>query len=703
MIRTALNFIAGVDRKTLETCPATDKMWAAHLGFSLCLSFVVVLGISFHATGYMIADVWTRLLAALVIALTVLMFDRALCQSDWFYQGTLWTKGDGAEAESRQSTWRFGRIAIRLAMSFGLAWVIAMFLELAIFSGTIDDKIERDRVAANQPIYQKIEQFNQQLGGEIDRRQAAIVAMEGLLHNALNEVPAADAAAQGRSSDIEQQIKALAARESELRAEQREIQQTVQRYAADMNAEELGQKLTPTNSGRPGAGPRYEFAKRQKELYQGQIAARDGEIAQLHAKTDELRAAQITVAADSLAARNVERAALEGKRSALQAQIDAARAELKQLEAERVANVEQFRRKALAESYFQEKKDKVDPLTRMAAYQELKNDPKDGGTMALFSWMTRFFIIFLEIVPVVAKIFFSPPSVYAAKIQDEVERARRRIQNAADEPLPEPEPQLAPRIEPGVAKRLFESIFGKAEAPKPQRRDRVTHVPVRDRAARSPLPRLVPLDPAPRPSERPARTSAAAALSSLPAAPAAPIRIEKLTEVPPGALRVEPAMEELPAAIVKRVTEALPAADAASLEVAQHGSPQQEAVPPEVAQPEAPPLRVTRHHVTRHHAAAVAIAADDVLSSDDGHPPAQAGISPAAASLNDSARIAWPPTERPRSAAPSGDLFDNLDRQDMALRPATARPPSSHDGAGAQRNGYVPLQYSLQYELQQRS
>ena len=54
MIQRLLWNIAGVDRATLATCPVTDKVWAAHLGFSLVLSFTVVLGISFHATGYVI-------------------------------------------------------------------------------------------------------------------------------------------------------------------------------------------------------------------------------------------------------------------------------------------------------------------------------------------------------------------------------------------------------------------------------------------------------------------------------------------------------------------------------------------------------------------------------------------------------------------------------------------------------------------------
>jgi len=123
MIRRVLYQIAGVDRATLETCPATDKLWAAQLGFSLCLSFVVVLGISFHATSYVISNLYVRALASLVIALTVFMFDRALYQSDWFYQGFLWRSGADDDAGGGRSTRRFLRVGIRLAMSFGLAWV----------------------------------------------------------------------------------------------------------------------------------------------------------------------------------------------------------------------------------------------------------------------------------------------------------------------------------------------------------------------------------------------------------------------------------------------------------------------------------------------------------------------------------------------------------------------------------------------------
>lgn len=470
MIQRVLGIIAGVDRKTLESCPASDKLWAAHLGASLCLSFIVVLGVSFHASGYMIESVSTRLLVSSVIALTVLMFDRALCQSDWFYQGTLWnTAPIVSNAEAKQTAWRFVRVGIRLAMSFGLAWVIAMFLELAIFSGTINEKIEADRVAANQPIYEKIAKYEGQLSAEVKRRQAGIDELEALHRAALTETPAQEPTTKARADEIDQQIKALNAREVEVRGDIAEIGAGIQRYTVDMNAEEYGLKASPGNSGRPGAGPRYEFARKQREALQAQRAEREAEINQLHLRREELRAAQAKVSVDAVAAREQDRVAIKAKADALQARIDDARLELKQFETQKAVSVEAFRKQALAESYYQDKRDRIDPLTRIAAYQELKNDPKDGGTMTLFSWMTRFFIIFLEIVPVVAKIFFSPPSVYAAKIQAEVERARQRIENNEDLEDDKPTPVVAVAPQPAAAAPLeianVEPV--KAEAPKP--------------------------------------------------------------------------------------------------------------------------------------------------------------------------------------------------------------------------------------------
>lgn len=425
MIRRALFHIAGVDRATLESCPETDKVWAAHLGFALCLSFVVVFGISLHATGYMIADPSMRATVSLVIALTVFMFDRALYQSDWFYQGFFWRSYAEGDAREMRPTRRFLRIAIRLAMSLGLAWVVATFLELAIFSDTITDRIKRDHVTANEPVYQRVAAYQAEIAAEIERKRNDVAALETLYRNELAAAPPVDIPEPADIAELAQQIRVLDAQENDLRFELRQTQEQIRSYAADMNAEQLGQRVSAANSGRPGAGPRYQFARQQKEVYEAQRTAREAEIGALRAKRDDLGVAQARLASDFATRREQARTALQGRRDGIRAQVEQARSALTGLEESRLSRIEEFRQKALAASDFQKLKD--DPLSRMTAYQELKNDPKDGATITLFSWMTKFLIIFLEIVPVVAKLFFSPPSVYALRIQEEVARERQRL------------------------------------------------------------------------------------------------------------------------------------------------------------------------------------------------------------------------------------------------------------------------------------
>lgn len=480
MIQRLFSFIAGVDYKTMSTCPTTDRMWASHLGFSLCLSFTVVFGVSFYATGYMIDSSMIRGLIAFVVALTVLMFDRALCQSDWFYQGVSENRNSEIQThdEVRVSGSRFLRIGARFGISLGFAWVIAMFMELAIFSDTINEKIERDRIANNKPIFDKIEQYESQLLTEIERSRAYVADLELALRNAAAEVPSTDLAAAAGSEENIQQVKRITAREEELRTEIAQLDQSVHRYTEEMNAEEFGQKLFPTNTGRVGIGTRYEFAKRQKEAYEAQLSSRQAELAQLLAKRDEIRKSESSLLVSNLALREQELAMIQAKRESLQANLDKARTTLKQLEVEKAVRIKDFQAKVFAESYFLSKKDYADPLRRIAAYQDLKNDPKDGPIITLFSWMTRFFIIFLEIVPVVAKIFFSPPSVYAAKVQAQIKRERRHAQLVADAPLtapgadddsfvqPRPErrpPSVAPEAVPVSSKESWRPLAPEAE------------------------------------------------------------------------------------------------------------------------------------------------------------------------------------------------------------------------------------------------
>src|SRR4051812_8130711 len=83
-LRAFFSRIAGVDPVALEDCPATDRIWAAQLGFSLVLNFVVVFGLTYYSVGYFLGEVHVRVFVALMVAAVLTTFDRALFQFDWF-------------------------------------------------------------------------------------------------------------------------------------------------------------------------------------------------------------------------------------------------------------------------------------------------------------------------------------------------------------------------------------------------------------------------------------------------------------------------------------------------------------------------------------------------------------------------------------------------------------------------------------------
>jgi len=432
MIQRALCVVAGVDRNTLATCPATDKMWATQLGLSLLISFLVVLGISFHATGYMIENVWLRLLTSAIVALTVFMFDRALYQSDWFSQASVQTSAADQNGKAEATPPRFQRllrVGIRLGISVVLAWIIAVFLELAIFSDTINEKIRRDYLTANQGVFEKIDRYEAQIDAGIAQRRAALAALEAqyAAELAAPQAPPPSSMVEA-AADADRQLKEIGQREQSLRAELREIETALVRHSEEMNAEELGLKLRADQSGRAGLGPRYRFARQQRDIQQALRTTRESELTQLTAERDRMRAEQARLTGE-LSTRP-DQARLDARREGLRNQIEAAKAELTALESTRAARITEFRTQIFASSEYRPQRN--DPLSRMTAYQELKSDPRDGATITLFSWMTKAFVIFLEIAPVLAKMFFAPPSVYGARIQAQVAQGRLQAQREVE-------------------------------------------------------------------------------------------------------------------------------------------------------------------------------------------------------------------------------------------------------------------------------
>ncbi len=370
-----LCLIAGVDHDTISTCPKTDQLWASHLGLALTLSFLVVSGITYHATSYIIESVPIRCIAALVIALTVLMFDRALFQSDWFFQPV--------RSSLRNEPLRWIRIVFRLGISFCLSFALALFLELAIFSDTITERLQQEFRTANASLFQRMADNQARLEHQIVERSEHVRELESGLSNMESD--------SGEPATKRSQAKLL------------ELGEAIAGFEEDRNAELFGQQTREGQTGRAGQGAAYQFAQ-----------------AQIDALTKQKRQVEAEAA--------TYRATISDQRKQLGGQLDSARQELARLMEMRDASLLAYQRDLVEGSpEFQKQKD--DPLARMAAYTELKSDPEQGPTIIFLSWLLRFAVMFLEVAPLAAKMLFGPPTVYATKIRTVLERERRQAES----------------------------------------------------------------------------------------------------------------------------------------------------------------------------------------------------------------------------------------------------------------------------------
>jgi hypothetical protein len=372
LILRPLCFVAGIDYKTLITCPKTDQIWAGHLGLSLFISFLVIFSIALFSTGYVVSEPRLRIAVALVVALTIFLFDRALFQSDWFRKGSSGSILDWIKQQ--------GPLLVRLPISACLAYVLATFLELAVFADTISEKLHADYLAANAPALARIEAFEKKIDDEILARSDVLKGLEDSLAGVLDT---------SKGGAMDEDRRGLENRRLALLEQIAKLQE-------DANAELFGRKIRPDQTGLAGPGPAYQFAIAQIEALEKQ----------LNALEDRLKRQQ-----DSF----------DSKRPAIEAQVATLRAEVGDLRSTRNAKLVAFRAEVTGSTEFRPPKD--DPLARMAAFQALKDDPERGSTIRWFSLLTLLFVGFLEVVPVLAKILFSPMTAYGQLVRAQVEYA----------------------------------------------------------------------------------------------------------------------------------------------------------------------------------------------------------------------------------------------------------------------------------------
>ncbi|MBA3519294.1 MAG: DUF4407 domain-containing protein [Rhizobiales bacterium] len=410
-----LCWIAGVDRHVLASCPGTDRLWATHLGLSLVLSFLVTFGITYHATSYMIEGALPRLGISAIVALVICLFDRALFQADWFDQGA--GQRDARSARVKRAL----RLGLRLGLSVALAYILSIFLELSIFSGPISEKIYEEYTESNRPVLGRVSEFEESLDEEIRSRRENLVALRADLQS--QNPPSLEVANPMRAA-IQQRISAAAESRERLQAELSKARAAIAANRQLMAAEEFGQASGDEPRRQPGRGRNYRYAAEQVA-----IAERDEERLSMELQDlknqetqaiEELSELDRQGRSDAASARSRD----DDWRARILDQIAAEEKATGELEATRTSRIEAFR------STLMQGRDisdfTGDPLARMTAYRKLKEDPDDGATIQIFSWMTKGLIVFLEVMPILAKMVFSPPTVYSLRIRTNVDAEVRQ-------------------------------------------------------------------------------------------------------------------------------------------------------------------------------------------------------------------------------------------------------------------------------------
>lgn len=422
--------IAGIDSELMGRCPKTDSIWGAQLGAWLVISFLLVFMVSLQSMSYLPGietNLPARIVIAVLIASTIFLFDRALYQSDWFCHGYFQRNGL-PQAGDKSTDRKLARIVVRLLISCLVAYGLSTFLELAIFSGSIMDRLEQAHRAANAPSIGKLEQYRKDQEAEVAHQRSTLDAAHdevGAINRELREgvVLHFDAPFQ----DVESQKTGLLSAERQINAEiaarRSEISERKLEVVAETEGTQPDRRYPGQFSGVASCGPRCRSAKKLIDLYQADLVSLEQKLSSTRGDLARFEAERSELLEEAKAIVLARRTELERRRREIASEIEQKQSALSVFEMTLADRMRAFDEEIKRSPEYIELR--ADPLIRLRALEQLKADPVYGGVITAYSWAVKLFIIFLEIVPVLGKIFFAPPSAYAIHVQKKIERHQK--------------------------------------------------------------------------------------------------------------------------------------------------------------------------------------------------------------------------------------------------------------------------------------
>ncbi len=494
-------WVAGADSRILAECPRADQIFVQHLGISLIGAFLFVFLISaisilvaFPSLAGNIVGVVLAIGSALLIATMVFLIDRLFIQSDWNGQANRQRKDvsraaweafplyDRLTGRARDSSWgsRTGRIVqrfvvvlFRVLLAAVIPLTIASFLELVMYKDEIKTIVQRLHYEDNRAIYDDLNTKTNRLDPQIATARAERDRLLSAKNQLTSELLRMELTPTPLASD--RTIASIDAQIVELRTKIAQEEANIRRYTRDIDGEFRGTFGNPDNAGTGAtagtggpAGPdqRYWTAMDLRTMSETAIADLRKKIADLEAeKTRALtarEAEQRTVTGQMEARRTSLRTRLAGIIDAL----STAQATLSNLESDRDSAVESLKNKP-----------NFVPLSFGIAsqFRALRTLYGEYGS-AFEMGMIKLLIMMLAMMPVLQKVFFSPTTLYAVKLDaakrtraqfdDQLRSRQDQLRRRASAREDEAEGRGFERFRPGEVTALHEARASRAaEAP----------------------------------------------------------------------------------------------------------------------------------------------------------------------------------------------------------------------------------------------
>lgn len=429
-------WVAGADARILARCPRADQLVVQHLALSLIGAFLFIflvtsasMLVAFPDLSASPVGIATALGFALLVAGMVFLIDRLFIQADWDWQALVqrralaraaWEKGGlddklgafarefGPRRSALLAVRRYTVVFFRILLSMAIALTIASFLELVIYKQEIRITVERLHYEDNRAVYDEIGVRTLRLDSEIagargerDRLQQAANEVEaelGRLELAPPPLPSDRSSAQ------------IEGRMADLRGKLADEEAKVRQYNESMIAELRGTRIHPGDTGLQGQGPRYLTLVELRNLSQSTIVGYRTTIADLETQR---RAALGNRDAEYEAART----RLERQKSGLRQHLADTSAALAGAQG-RLSELEGGREGAIAEftATLKNRPDFV-PISFGIASQIRALRAlywQYGSTFEMI--MIKLLIMMLEMTPVLQKVFFSPVTLYAVRL-----------------------------------------------------------------------------------------------------------------------------------------------------------------------------------------------------------------------------------------------------------------------------------------------